>query len=157
MAAGPIDLRDADFAGGNLPHRGERLIHWLILIAAISVPLLGACMTTLDGEQVAMAGLERYPLPTLCSSRWLGVQCPTCGVTRSIIELMHGNLSDSLAFHRVGWLILVFIMLQIPYRIVRLRCPTKRWPRLERWGIAMLLAIGVAVVVNRVAEVFLLK
>lgn len=156
MAAGPIDLRNDEFASGNLPQRGERLLHLLILLAAVAVPAAGAGMTTLNDEQVALSGFERYPLPTLCGSRWLGVQCPTCGVTRSIIELMHGNLGSSLAFHRLGWLILLFVVLQIPYRIVRLRRPAKRWPRLERAGIAMLLAIGVAVVVNRFTEVFLL-
>ena len=133
------------------------MLHMLILIAAVAVPLAGACMTTLNGDQVAIAGFERYPFPTLCGSRWLGVQCPTCGVTRSVIELMHGDLRGSLTHHRFGWLILLFVVLQIPYRIVRLRCPAKRWPKLERWGIAMLLGIGVVVVVNRFAEVFLLK
>jgi len=157
MAAGPIDLRDIHFESGNVPHRGERLLHLLILAAAAAVPLAGASMTVRNGDQVAVAGLENYPLPTLCGSRWLGVQCPTCGVTRSIIELMHGRVGDSVAYHRFGWLILMFILLQIPYRAARARRPAQRWPRLERWGIVMLVAIAIIVVVNRFAEVFLLS
>ena len=112
-------------------------------------------MTTLNGEQVAVVGFERYPLPTLCASRWIGMQCPACGVTRSIIELVHGNVMQSLEYHRLGWLILLFLAVQIPYRVVRVLQPATRWPRLERWGIALLLLIGVAVVVNRFAEVCL--
>jgi hypothetical protein len=153
MAAGPINLKSDDIASGNLPQRSGRGFHLMLLLAAVAVPLAGAGMTTLGGEQVALTGFERFPLPTLCSSRWLGVQCPTCGVTRSIIELMHGDWSGSLAYHRFGWLILLFVVLQIPYRAVRFLRPARRWPRLERWGIAMLLSIGAVVVINHLAEV----
>jgi hypothetical protein len=155
MVAGPIDLRASDFGRANPTHSSERWLHALILLAAVAVPLLGLSLTVLNGDQVAITGFERYSLPTLCASRWLGVQCPTCGVTRSIIELMHGNFARSFGHHRLGWLILMFLMLQIPYRVVRLLRPARRWPRLERWGIATLLLVGIAVVVNRMAEVFL--
>jgi hypothetical protein len=32
-------------------------------------------------------------------------ECPGCGLTRSIIELAHGNLESSLASHRLGLLL----------------------------------------------------
>jgi hypothetical protein len=147
-------LEPSAISAGSRSQAGEWLVHSLILAAAVAVPLLGACMTTLSGEQVAFAGLERFPLPALCASRWLGVQCPTCGITRSVIALMHGNLQESLAFHRFGWMVLLFVAGQIPYRVLRLLRPHQRLPRLERFGIGMLLAIGVVVVLNRFFEVF---
>lgn len=38
-------------------------------------------------------------------------------MTRSIVYLMHGHLAESLEMHRLGWLILLLILSQIPYRI----------------------------------------
>ncbi len=31
-----------------------------------------------------------------------GVACPSCGITRSVVELAHGHLAESLAFHPLG-------------------------------------------------------
>lgn len=97
---------------------------------------------------VSFAGLEKYPLPTICTSRWLGLRCPTCGVTRSVIALMHGSFTQSLEFHRFGWLILLFILAQVPYRTYRLIKPEQRLPRLEWLGIISFLALGIIVVLG---------
>ena len=73
------------------------------------------------------------PLPQACFSRsWLGLKCPGCGLTRSIIQLAQGNWRASWREHRLGTLIALLITLQIPYRIVALRRPdrpllTSRW------------------------------
>ncbi len=58
MAVGPIYLRASDFGGVNPTHSSERWLHALILLAAVAVPLLGAALTVLNGDQVAVAGFE---------------------------------------------------------------------------------------------------
>jgi hypothetical protein len=74
-----------------------------------------------DSESVSLRGLH-MTLPTLCGSRALfGVDCPGCGLTRSIIALAAGDLSQSLQFHRVGWLMALAIVAQVPYRMYALR------------------------------------
>jgi len=41
--------------------------------------------------------------PVLCPFRLMtGRPCPACGLTRSWIALMHGNLRESIAFHPLG-------------------------------------------------------
>jgi hypothetical protein len=154
MAVCPPEFEPLPLPFEAAAHRSERLLHALILAAAVAVPVLGALMTTSPGGQVAFAGFESRPLPTLCASRWLGFSCPTCGVTRSIIALVHGEIAQSLAFHRFGWLILLFIVAQAPYRTYKIIRPEQRLPRLERLGIGVFLAIGVLVVANRFAEFF---
>src|SRR5690606_13814300 len=142
----------ATFEADSVPPvvRGPgRLYHALILAAAMAVPAFGLSMTRLSDERVAFAGFESLPLPTLCVSRQLGIECATCGMTRSVIALMHGEFADSVSLHRLGWLVLLVIVLQIPYRAIRLWNPQRRLPRLEFWGIALLIATGVLLVANR--------
>lgn len=74
------------------------------------------------------AGAEGYvtwggfELPPMCGSRfWFGVECPGCGLTRSFIAIAQGSLSRSWEFHRVGWLLWIAVVLQIPYRLFSLR------------------------------------
>ncbi len=129
----------------------ERLWDATLLAVAISIPLLGHFMST-SGDAVAFPGFERSPLPNLCVSRAFGIRCATCGVTRSIIALMHGDLSASLAYHRFGWLILLFVIAQVPFRTYRLLRPRDCLPRLERVGILALMAVAILVVINRFVE-----
>jgi hypothetical protein len=75
-----------------------------------------------DGERVAVRGLGRWPLPHSCITRaWFGQSCPACGLTRSIIHLAHGDLAASIRTHRIGWVLALATLAQIPYRIIALR------------------------------------
>ncbi|MGH7199928.1 MAG: DUF2752 domain-containing protein [Planctomycetaceae bacterium] len=89
---------------------------FLFGLSIVAVALSLAMVVRSDGR-VALRGLERYPLPETCGSRqWLGVECPGCGLTRSMIYLAQGRFVDSLRLHRLGWLMALAIVLQIPYR-----------------------------------------
>ena len=123
----------------------SRLTHGVLLAAAVAVPVLAAAMTTVGGDRVAFAGFERFTLPTLCVTRSLGLPCPTCGMTRSVIALAAGDIAASLHHHRLGWLVLGLILTQIPYRGYRLAFPTRPHPRLERAGVWTAVAAAVAV------------
>jgi hypothetical protein len=73
-------------------------------------------------------------LPPVCSSRLLfGVECPGCGLTRSFVALAAGDLSASWRYHRVGWLMALAVVGQIPYRVcglieTRTRIVPRTWP-----------------------------
>lgn len=64
----------------------------------------------LAGVALALAVLLPLPvagriagLPSICAS-WnlLGVPCPFCGLTRSVICCGHGNFGQALAYHPLG-------------------------------------------------------
>jgi hypothetical protein len=88
----------------------------LVVVAAFLLQVLP------DGEHVAIRGLRRWPLPHSCLTRvWFDQRCPACGLTRSIIHLAQGDGPGSLRAHRIGWVLALAIVAQIPYRIIALR------------------------------------
>jgi hypothetical protein len=46
-----------------------------------------------------------------------GVPCPGCGLSRSMVAAMHGDLGSSFAYHRLGLLTLVYVFLQFLCRL----------------------------------------
>jgi hypothetical protein len=78
-------------------------------------------------------------LPCL-SKRLLGVECPGCGLQRSVVSLLHGDLQESLALYPSLLPMLFFATICL----LSLRKNTKIGPRFL-WGTAMLvmaIAIG---------------
>lgn len=48
---------------------------------------------------------------TLCAFRLLlGVDCPGCGLGRSIIALLHGRLEESVAWHPMGVVLVLGVL-----------------------------------------------
>ncbi len=125
-------LDDADDVART--RRWQRKRHGSMLWISASVVALAFLMQVQDGTRVAFRGLEDYPLPELCGSRAMfNVECPGCGLTRSILSLARGDWEASLSYHRIGWILALAIVLQIPYRIYRLRelktgISEARWP-----------------------------
>jgi hypothetical protein len=100
-------------------HRQVLIICSLVIAAA---PLL----QVLPNERVALRGMDNLVLPPSCPSRELfGVSCPGCGLTRSFVHLAHGDWSSSWRVHRIGWLLMLVFLLQIPYRAYLLWGPGK--------------------------------
>ena len=126
-----------------------RGVDWVWLGLAIGIPLAGLLMQAVGTENVSLGGSI---LPTVCGSRaWLGIDCPLCGVTRSVIHLMHGNYSASWEAHRLGWLIFGAIIIQAPYRLLipwQTRASGKFCRRLE---VGFWITIGLLLIVNRIA------
>lgn len=96
--------------------------HQLVLGIAICV-LVAACLLQVRPDQrVAFRLFPQAPLPEVCQSKvLLGIDCPGCGLTRSFVHLAHGDLAASLGVHPVGWLVALFVLAQVPYRIWALR------------------------------------
>lgn len=79
-------------------------------------------------------------LPPLCAFRIMtGLPCAGCGLTRSVVLLMHGNLAGSLAAHPFGWVAALLALALVPPRAVRALGRDAAWiGRYDRlWGIAV--------------------
>jgi Protein of unknown function (DUF2752) len=88
-----------------------------VLAGAVAVLVAGLLVGVNADGAIFLRGLPTYPLPVVCPlRRYFGVPCPTCGVTRSMVHLIQGHPVESYAAHRLGWLILATVVMQIPYR-----------------------------------------
>ncbi len=77
----------------------------LLLAAAVA-----AVVADLDEGRLEVAG---YPVPGVCGFRNLtGLPCAGCGLTRASVALLSGDLAASLGYHRLGWLVLLWVGLQ---------------------------------------------
>ncbi|MDB5333293.1 MAG: hypothetical protein JWP03_4444 [Phycisphaerales bacterium] len=93
----------------------------MLIIAGITIALAFS-LRVVQGDRVAFWFLPQHPLPQTCGSRALfGMDCPGCGLTRSFVFLAHGHWNAALHVHRVGWVLALATVLQIPYRIIALR------------------------------------
>ena len=81
-------------------------------------------LEVLPEGRIGVRGLERVPFPHTCLSRSLfGVGCPGCGLTRSFIHLADADWRSSVEVHRVGWILALAVLVQIPYRLGALLGP----------------------------------
>ena len=107
--------------------------HILVLCLVLAM-FAGAVVLTppkAGGQNVA---LGRFLIPPLCIvKRNTGIDCPGCGLTRSWISAVHGKLYDSLGYHRLGWLTMVYAALQALRHGIWLAVPKSR-ERLGKWG-----------------------
>ncbi len=87
----------------------------MLLCAGI---ILLAVLLRVDGRgSVLMPYTDGPPLPGFCMMRnVLHVDCPACGLTRSFITLADGQFARSFTFHRLGPLLFIYVLLQIPLR-----------------------------------------
>lgn len=90
----------------------ERRLHWMVLLLCLG--MIGGAML-LDPARQGGGGvtLEGHRLPEVCAfKRVTGLPCPGCGLTRSWVAAVHGDLAASLAFHKLGWLVLLYVAAQ---------------------------------------------
>jgi hypothetical protein len=93
-------------APGDGPVR--RRLDAVIALSGALILAAGALLR-IDGGQVLWPG--GAALGATCWSReLLGLTCPMCGLTRSVIALAHGELGASLAFHPGGVLVVLMLL-----------------------------------------------
>lgn len=143
-----IILADEELAGDS--HRLSTEVqlvqrHWQMLGIACAVLVLSLVLRVRSDDHAAFVFVPDWPIPSSCPSQAIfGVDCPGCGLTRSFIYLAHGDWQRAFSKHRVGWLLALAVMLQIPYRLAGLlgrnRQPLgKRLPKL--FGLVLIAAL----------------
>jgi hypothetical protein len=127
--------------------------HREVLAVACAVGVLAYALVALPDGRVAVRGFPQLPLPQTCASRsWLGIRCPGCGLTRSILHLAGGDWKASWQDHRLGGLMAAVIAFQIPYRLLALRRPER--PLISpRWQAVLAYALIALLVGNWLMEV----
>jgi hypothetical protein len=81
-----------------------------LCLGAVVAALLLHPVVPRSGAHLAIDGV---PLPGVCAFRDVtGIPCPGCGLTRSWVALLHGDLAWSLRFHPLGWLVLLYALAQ---------------------------------------------
>jgi hypothetical protein len=90
-------------------------------------------------------------LPQVCSFKTLtGLPCPGCGLTRSVVAAVHGDARDSLAHHRLGFVLVAYLALQALTRTVAIVSPWWRatGARFMRGLNLALVPLGIALMLN---------
>lgn len=125
---------------------------WIIIGLCVTVLSLSFILNLPDSETVALDSDGSYPLPPICLFRaTTGLSCPSCGLTRSFIALAHLDLVSAWRQHRLGPLLYAYVLLQLPYRTLRLT-----WPRFYslsekrdlRYNLGILLVFVALLIIN---------
>ncbi|MBM4285701.1 MAG: DUF2752 domain-containing protein [Deltaproteobacteria bacterium] len=85
----------------------------IILIVTSLAPFF----MTIPGIAKNSLGFKFSP-PGCLAKKMIGKECPSCGLTRSIVALYNGDWELSDSYHRGGKIIVVFIFLQVILRII---------------------------------------
>lgn len=88
-----------------------------VIFAVCFVILIGCLILTPPKKGSPNVQLGGLPLPSACIFRSVtGIPCPGCGLLRSMVSGMHGDVAGSLGYHRLGWLTLFYVFLQFLFR-----------------------------------------
>jgi hypothetical protein len=120
--------------------------HRQVLVASIVILVLAMVLQVRSDQRVFVSGAPAMPVPETCGMQIVfGRPCPGCGLTRSFIHLAHGDWRSSLAIHRVGWLVALLVVCQIPYRLLALWKPELTVRPVWGWvigGVVVVLLMG---------------
>jgi hypothetical protein len=146
-----LEATDDSSARGNLPPltRSDPLYHVVILALACGVLGLALILSVRDSTEVLLP-VVGVPLPELCmSKKYLGFDCPGCGLTRCFISLARGDLAAAWRYNPAGLWLFGMMVAQIPFRAVQLVRIRRGMPELAtgtwaQWlfGILGILLVG---------------
>jgi hypothetical protein len=96
-----------------------------LVIFTVCFGILSGCLVLTppkNGSPCVQIG--NIPLPGICMFRSVtGIPCPGCGLLRSMVSAMHGDVAKSLEYHRLGLITLVYVALQFLFRLAVLLFP----------------------------------
>ncbi len=106
--------------------------HIVVLALCLGALAMAAVLEPARPDKpVTLAGAV---LPPMCMMRLTtGVDCPGCGLTRSWVSAAHGDWRGSLGYHRLGWLIMLYVALQAVRHGGWLALASAR-KAFDRWG-----------------------
>src|SRR5262245_40700838 len=133
-----------------LPRRPDPTYH-IVLLALCSVVLVLAAILSVRNQTQVVVPILGQPLPALCLARRItGSGCPGCGMTRSFMSLMHGDLAAAWRYNPAGPLLFGLMAAQIPFRAVQLWLIRRGLPELNTgWTAQILLLILVVLMIGQ--------
>ncbi|HSL84290.1 MAG TPA: DUF2752 domain-containing protein, partial [Thermoanaerobaculia bacterium] len=106
------------------PERWLRLGLVALCFGALAVSAVLAPAPPGAAGGITLAG---HRLPELCTlTATTGLPCPGCGLTRSWVSAVHGDLAASLGHHPLGWLVLLYALAQGTRHGAWLAAPRRR-------------------------------
>ena len=121
-------------------------MHCCVLVVSVAIIAVSISLKVYADQTVGCRFAPAHRLPPTCFFReQLGMDCPSCGLTRSFVHFFHADLSASFTAHWSGWLLALGFLFELPYRVIairRLALPRERW--LATWhskSVLVLLAL----------------
>lgn len=95
-----------------------RLAHLLVPLGVALMLAVGLLLHPAShGDRVELT-LFGLTLPATCwFYRFTGLPCAGCGLTRSVVLLVHGRFGSALAMHPFGPIVVAMALLQLPPRL----------------------------------------
>lgn len=101
--------------------------HLVILAACASILVLAMLLTPAAPHTDVSLRIGGRAVPNLCVMKQTsGLPCPGCGLTRSVVAAANADWAGSLSHHRIGILVLVYLLLQSLTRMAWLSLPSFR-------------------------------
>ena len=133
MTSTVADSATSRLGGVGTPPRPARWHHWMAIFACAGIFLIAALLEPgVPGRSGLAFGGRRLPESCLFL-RTTGLPCPGCGLTRSCVAAVHGRVGESLAFHPIGFTVLLYALLQAGRHSAWLAAPRLR-SRVDHWG-----------------------
>lgn len=124
--------------------RAELCFHVVLLMVAAAVIAMSFAMRTVGDQFVFLPGAV-LPMPDSCMMKNVfGFECPGCGLTRAFISISDLEFSRAWKFNPASFLIYVFVVGQIPWRLFQIGRIFKG--RLPVFSIWLFLPLGIVVV-----------
>lgn len=150
-----VDLLMDSFSHKTSSMSFEMIPHVIVVMICLII-LAGALTFT-----PVKSGLElmRIPVPHSCLFyNLIGIPCPGCGLTRSLVSAVHGDLAGSFSHHRLGMIVLAYVLLQLTCRLGVILAPAQRYRLLiheERLNRGMII-LGILFGLNWILSLWLL-
>lgn len=124
--------------------------HWKVLLICGAMLLLAVALRLNSRGDVLLPYMAGPPLPSACLTRQLlHMDCPGCGMTRSFIAMAHGQASLASSYHRLGPVLFLYVLLQLPLQAyVLLTGRTDRLVLQPRHAAAVIWAFVIALWLN---------
>ena len=114
--------------------KSRQQTHWTFLVISVFAIVMSFLLQVQPAGRVSFRFAPEQLLPETCPSKVVFRRdCAGCGLTRSFVYIAAMRFRDSWSIHRVGWMVALLTIAQIPYRLLRLRqlkqgiIPTARW------------------------------